>query len=142
MSKRAGLVRRGGERTAVLTHSENDMKVLMLILETPEDFANRNDNGPAAQAYWHEWQAYSQAVSDKVVGGNVLDAANTALTLRVRDGGRQVQDGPFAASKEALGGYMIFDVASMDEALELASTCPAAATGAIELRPIVPMDSM
>ena len=117
------------------------MKVMMLILETPEDFANRGD-GPAAQAYWQAWQSYSAAVNDKVVGGNVLADGSTAVTLRVRDGARQVQDGPFAASKEALGGYMIFDVASMDEALELASTCPAAATGAVELRPIVPLDSM
>ncbi|MCG8424466.1 MAG: YciI family protein [Proteobacteria bacterium] len=117
------------------------MKVMMLILESPEDFDNRG-GGPAAKAYWDQWKAYSQAVGDKVVGGNVLDRAETALTLRVRDGRRDVQDGPFADSKEALGGYMVFDVSSMDEALELAASCPAAANGAVELRPIVPMDAV
>ena len=117
------------------------MNVLMLILESPEDFAARGD-GPGAQAYWEKWQAYSQAVNDKVRGGNVLAGKETAVTLRVRDGSRQVQDGPHASSKEALGGYMIFEVASMEEALELAASCPAAESGAVELRPIVPMSAM
>ena len=117
------------------------MNVMMLILEAPADFESRGDS-PAATAYWQAWQSYSAAVNDKVVGGQVLNGPETAVTLRVRDGVRQVQDGPFAASKEALGGYMIFEVDSMEEALELASTCPAAASGAVELRPVVPMDAM
>ena len=113
------------------------MKVVMLIQETPKDFAERS--GPAADAYWGKWMAYSSAIGDKVVGGNILDGGGSAVTLRVRDGERQIQDGPFADSKESLGGYMIFDVESMDEALELASTCPAAETAAVELRPVVEM---
>lgn len=117
------------------------MKVLMLILETPEDFASRAP-GPAATEYWNAWKAYSEAVNDKVVGGNVLDGGQTAATIRVRGGERQIQDGPYADSKEALGGYMIFEVGSFEEAVELASTCPAAATGAVELRPIVDMSKM
>jgi len=115
------------------------MKVMMLILETPEDFDNRT-GGPAAQAYWEAWQSYSQAVSDKVVGGNILDVASKAATLRVRDGERQIQDGPYADSKESLGGYMIFEVDRFEEAVELAAPCPAALSGAVELRPIVSMD--
>ncbi len=115
------------------------MKVMMLILETPESFDHRNAEGPAAADYWNEWKAYTDTVNDKVVGGNILDKANTAATIRIRGGERQIHDGPFADSKEALGGYMIFEVESFDQAVELASTCPAAATGAVELRPIVPM---
>ncbi|MEM6931054.1 MAG: YciI family protein, partial [Myxococcota bacterium] len=76
------------------------------------------------------------------VGGNVLPDGSQATTIRVRGGERQIQDGPWADSKESLGGYMIFEVDTLDEAIELASTCPAAASGAVELRPIVPMDSM
>lgn len=117
------------------------MKVMMLILESPEDFANRG-GGPAAQEYWQAWQAYSEAVGPKTVGGNVLDRAETATTLRVRDGERQIQDGPYADSKEALGGYMIFEVDHFEEAVELASTCPAAVTGAVELRPLVDLSGM
>ncbi|MEM7141346.1 MAG: YciI family protein [Actinomycetota bacterium] len=113
------------------------MQVMMLIQETPADFADRN--GPAAEAYWGKWMAYSATLGDKVVGGNILDNATAGVTIRVRDGERQIQDGPFADSKEALGGYMIFEVESMDEAIELASTCPAAASAAVELRPTVDM---
>ncbi|MEM6955945.1 MAG: YciI family protein [Myxococcota bacterium] len=114
------------------------MKVMMLILETPEEFDKR-EPGPAAQAYWDAWKSYSGAVGDKVVGGNILGLASTAATLRVRNGERQIQDGPYADSKEALGGYMIFEVDKFDDAIELAAGCPAAATGAVELRPIVEM---
>lgn len=113
------------------------MQVMMLIQETPADFAERN--GPAAEAYWSKWMAYSAACGDKVVGGNVLDGDQPGVSIRVRDGERQIQDGPFADSKEVLGGYMIFEVDTMDEAIELAATCPAAATGAVELRPTVDM---
>ncbi|MEM9188117.1 MAG: YciI family protein [Myxococcota bacterium] len=117
------------------------MKVMMLILESPDDFKNRGDT-PAGKEYWAAWQAYSQTISDKLVGGNILAGVEAAATLRMRGGERVVQDGPFAESKEALGGYMIFEVESMDEALELAASCPAAATGAVELRPIVEMSAM
>ncbi|MEO1062769.1 MAG: YciI family protein [Actinomycetota bacterium] len=113
------------------------MKVVMLIQEHDDDFASRS--GPAAEAYWGAWMSYSGAIADKVVGGNVLDGPGDAVTLRVRSGERQIQDGPYADSKEALGGYMIFEVETMDEALELAASCPAAATGAVELRPVVEM---
>lgn len=113
------------------------MQVMMLIQETPEDFAERS--GPAAEAYWGKWMAYSESVGDKVVGGNVLGDGSTGVAITVRDGERQIQDGPFADSKEALGGYMIFDVASMDEAIELASSCPAASSGHVELRPVAGM---
>ena len=61
------------------------------------------------------------------------------MVISVRDGERQIEDGPFADSKESLGGYMIFDVESMEEAIELASNCPAAASARVELRPTVDM---
>jgi hypothetical protein len=54
----------------------------------------------------------------------------------LKDGQRRVQDGPFAESKEQLGGFMILDLPSIDEALEWAARCPAAATGAVEVRPV------
>lgn len=117
------------------------MKVTMLILETPENFDQRN-GGPGAQEYWDAWKSYSEAVGDKVVGGNVLAGKDAAITLRVRGGERQIQDGPFADSKEALGGYMVFEVKDMDEALALAASCPAAASGAVELRPVVDTPTM
>ncbi|MEM9561499.1 MAG: YciI family protein [Actinomycetota bacterium] len=115
------------------------MKVVMLIQESPEDFADRTS--PAAEKYWEKWMSYSGAVADKVVGGNVLAGPEGAVTLRFRDGERQIQDGPYADSKESLGGYMIFEVEDMDEALALADSCPAAASGAVELRPVMEMEA-
>lgn len=115
------------------------MKVMMLIQESAEDFDARGSQGPAAQAYWQLWQDYSAAVNDRTVGGNILDHSNRAVTISFKEGERQIQDGPFADSKEILGGYMIFEVETMDEAVQLASTCPCLPKGAVELRPLVEM---
>lgn len=115
------------------------MKVMMLIQESAEDFAMRSSEGPAAQAYWKLWQDYSEAVNDKVTAGNILGHSDQAVTIRFDGETRQVQDGPYADSKELLGGYMIFEVETMDQAIELASTCPSLPKGAVELRPLVEM---
>ena len=70
--------------------------------------------------------------------GLQLDAPETATTVRVQDGKTLTTDGPFAETKEALGGYLIFEAASLDAAIELAAQVPAARMGgAIEVRPIV-----
>ena len=71
------------------------------------------------------------------VNGHGLQLPHTATTLRQRDGQRQVQDGPFADSKEQLGGYFVIDVPRLDDALEWAARCPTAATGAVEVRPVM-----
>ena len=71
-----------------------------------------------------------------VGGGAPLKDAATATTVRLRDGRRHVQDGPYAEAKEQLGGFIILDVASLDAALGWAARCPAAALGAVEVRPM------
>jgi hypothetical protein len=71
------------------------------------------------------------------VSGDVLHPAHTAPTLRVRGGTRDIQDGPYAASKEQFGGYCIIDAPDLDAALRWAALCPAAASGAVEARPIL-----
>lgn len=85
------------------------------------------------------WEAYTKALVDAGVmrGGNALHARTTATTVRVRDGQRDIHDGPYADSKEELGGYFIIEVASLDDALLWAARNPAASTGAVEVRPIV-----
>ncbi len=72
-------------------------------------------------------------------GGNRLDASSTATTVRVRDGKRQSTDGPFAETKEQLGGYYIVQAKDLDEAIALAAKIPGARYGSIEVRPIPPM---
>lgn len=112
------------------------MHYAMFIYEPDSERAKGAD--PAtADAYWGSWVAYSRALSEAgvMVSGNGLQAHPAATTLRLRDGGRHVQDGPYADTKEQLGGYYILDVPDLDTALDWAARCPAAATGVIELRP-------
>ncbi len=81
-----------------------------------------------------EYMALSQA--DVTVGGDELDSVTTATTVRVRGDETLVTDGPFAESKEVLGGYYIFECDSIDEACTWAAKIPAAKHGAIEVRPL------
>ena len=85
------------------------------------------------------WIAYTQAMVDAGVmrGGNALKPGTTATTVRLRDGRRDVQDGPYIDSKEELGGYFVIEVAGLDEALQWAARNPAASYGAVEVRPVI-----
>jgi hypothetical protein len=72
-----------------------------------------------------------------LVAGDPLTNEGAATTVSVRDGRTLVTDGPFAETREHLGGYYVLDCRDLDEALELAALCPMAAQGAIEVRPVV-----
>ena len=77
--------------------------------------------------------------ADPNVSGKELDGRNTAKVVTIRDGERIVTDGPFAETKEVLGGIFLTDLPDLDEAIRLAALIPAAAgTGAIEIRPLMP----
>lgn len=113
------------------------MRYVMLIYETPADFASRTP--PENEPYVAAWRAYYRALVEAgayVAGGGALEEGGSATTIRVKGGQRHVQDGPFAEAKEQLGGFMILDCESLDAALEWAARCPAAATGAVEVRPM------
>ncbi len=112
----------------------------MLIMTEPEtEFAKRNDPQEAGP-YWGGWSAFIGAMrqSGIIVNGDGLEPPHTATTLRIRDGKRVVQDGPFADSKEQLGGYFIIDVPDLDAALEWAAKSPSASVGSVEIRPVMP----
>ena len=70
-------------------------------------------------------------------GGNALDSILTATTVRVRNGKAQTTDGPFAETKEQLGGFFLLDCKDLDQAIECAARIPGAAFGSIEIRPVV-----
>jgi hypothetical protein len=70
------------------------------------------------------------------LGGSPLHPSSSATTVRVRNGKRLVTDGPFAETREQLGGYMLIDVKDLDEALAIAARTSLAATGAVEIRPV------
>ena len=92
-----------------------------------------------AAADGEAWGAYTRALIEAgvLVGGNALHPPHTATTLRVRDGQRDIQDGPYAASKEQLGGYYVIEVPDLDAALRWAALNPAASLGAVEVRPVL-----
>ena len=84
------------------------------------------------------YNAYTEAVKSAgvLVGSNRLRPTNTATTVRVADGKTQVLNGPYAETKEQLGGYYLIDVPDLDAALSWAARCPGAEYGSIEVRPI------
>ena len=75
--------------------------------------------------------------ADPNVSGHELDGRNTAKVVRVRDGERIVTDGPFAETKEVVGGVFLVDLPDLDEAIRLAALVPVAEYGSLEIRPIV-----
>lgn len=115
------------------------MQYTLLFAEPAEEFAKR-DNPDLAPAYWGAWGSYVQAVeaSGIVVNGAGLQPPSTATMLRIRDGKRQIHDGPYPESKEILGGFFVIEVASLDVALEWAAKSPAAQSGSVEIRPVLP----
>lgn len=112
------------------------MNYTILIYENADGLALRTDPIKAA-AYWAAWPAYSKALQDAgvMVGGAGLELPDTATTFRLHDGKRQVQDGPYADTKEQLGGFYIINVPNLDTALEWAARVPAAPGSVIEVRP-------
>jgi hypothetical protein len=88
------------------------------------------------KAILDEYMAIGQTPG--IVGGHQLQGPETATTVRVQDGSTLTTDGPFAETKEAIGGYYLFEADDLDAAIELASRIPAARMGgAIEVRPVV-----
>ena len=85
--------------------------------------------------------AYSEALhkAGVVRGSNRLRPAQAATTVRLKSGKTEVLNGPYAETREQLGGYFLIDVPDLDAALSWAARCPTAATGTIEVRPIWPM---
>jgi hypothetical protein len=120
------------------SRKEKTMQFALLIFELPEAFAARNAD--ESDPYLGVWRAYYKTLVEAgvYVGGNPLQAPETATTVRLKDGKRRVQDGPCADTKEQLGGFTILELPSLDAALDWAARCPAASVGAVEVRPLSP----
>ncbi|HZU33280.1 MAG TPA: YciI family protein [Candidatus Angelobacter sp.] len=94
---------------------------------------------PEKQAIYKE---YGELIEDlkrtgKYLGGHELQPIATATTVRVRDGRKAITDGPFAETKEQLGGYFLVEASDLDDAMAIAARIPSAASGSIEVRPVV-----
>ena len=117
------------------------MQYMMLIHQgdtptprSPEAWATLSED--EQQAVYADYAAINQTPG--VTPGKGLDAPEMATTVRVKDGKTLTTDGPFVETKEALGGYLIFEADDLDAAIELAASIPAASMGgAIEVRPVV-----
>jgi hypothetical protein len=117
------------------------MKYMLLIHQgttptprSPDEWAKLSEE--EQQAVFADYQAINE--NPRVTPGMQLDEPDTATTVQVEDGKTLTTDGPFVETKEALGGYLIFEADDLDAAIELASRIPAARLGgAIEVRPIV-----
>ncbi|WP_428501794.1 YciI family protein [Pseudonocardia sp.] len=114
------------------------MKYMLLIYVTPATTApSPTDGARMMEAY----ESFNKAVAEAGVwiAGDALHGTDTATTVKVDDSGtRLVTDGPFAETREVLGGYYILDVPDLDSALDWAARCPGSQNGgSIELRPVV-----
>jgi len=118
------------------------MQYLLLIYNNERSWTELSQ--PDAQKLMGEYMSFTDAIakSGHYKGGNALQPTNTATTVRVREGKRQTTDGPFAETREQLGGYYLVDAADLDEAIKIAERIPGARTGGIEVRPIMPTPSM
>jgi hypothetical protein len=108
------------------------VKVLALIYGDEASWESASDE--EREAMIARYRAFGDAADGKIVDGAQLAPTRAATTVRVRNGETVVTDGPFAETKEQLGGFYLFEVESLDDAAELAAGIPAAAAGAVEVR--------
>jgi hypothetical protein len=114
------------------------MKYLLLIYDNEATFANLSQ---AEQLQiFEEYMDYSRRIKKdgNYVAGEALEPISTATSVRVKDGKTVTTDGPFAETREQLGGFYLVEAKDLDEAIKLATGIPAARTGTIEVRPIMP----
>jgi hypothetical protein len=113
------------------------MKYLLLIYDSE---ATLEKMKPEEQAkMYQEYGQFTKEITDsgKNLGGHQLTPVSTATTVRVREGRRVTTDGPFAETKEQLGGFYLIEAKDLDEAIAIAGRIPSAKVGSIEVRPIV-----
>jgi hypothetical protein len=136
----AAAVRRqdtSGGSAAAPNGGGTDVKYLALIYGSSESWESMSSE--EQEAMRDQYRAFAEDADRRgvLVGGFELEPASTATTLRSSDNGPMVTDGPFAETKEQLGGYFLLECPSLDDAIELASKIPAAQHGgAVEVRPV------
>jgi hypothetical protein len=111
------------------------MQYLLLIYENEKRYAK---GYPADEM--KGYQEFGVEFASAIKGGNALQPTTTATTVRVREGKRLTTDGPFAETKEQLGGYYLVEARDLDHAIQMAGKIPGAQTGSIEVRPIMKFD--
>jgi len=112
------------------------MKYLCLIYDDEKKWQTMSK--AEADAYMGEYFAFTDGIkgSGHYIGGNALQPVHTATTVRSRNGKLSTTDGPFAETKEQLGGYYLIEARDLNDALQVAQKIPSVRTGSIEVRPI------
>jgi hypothetical protein len=120
---------------------EEPMQYLCLIYDDEKSWQKFSQ--AEAQQIMGEFHAYTESIkkSGHYVGGNALQPTQTATTVRVRQGKVATTDGPFAETKEQLGGYYLVEARDLNEAIQVAARIPGARLGCIEVRPIMEFKS-
>ncbi len=108
------------------------MQYLLLIYENEKRFESGYQPKELA-----EYRTFGQEYAKQIQAGKALKPTATATTVKLREGKRLVTDGPFAETKEQLGGFYLVDARDIDEAIQMASQIPAARFGSVEVRPIM-----
>ena len=113
------------------------MKYMLLIHDDEKAWGKLSD--AERQKIYAEYGAFSAELraAGQYLAGSQLQPTSTATSVRLRDGKRLVTDGPFAETREQLGGYYLVEAKDLNEAIQVASKIPAARNGSIEVRPIV-----
>jgi hypothetical protein len=130
------LSKRGNRR---LIPKEKTMKYMLLIYSDEKAWTEgeREQCFEESTALTHELHKQG-----KFLGASPLHPVATATSVRVRQGKRQVTDGPFTETREQLGGYFLIDAANLDDALDIAGRVPAATKGTVEVRPVLELDGL
>ena len=113
------------------------MQYLMLLYG--DEAMDANMSKAEMDAWMGEWFAYDKAIREAGIStaGEALHPTSTATTVRVREGKPVSTHGPFAETKEQLGGFYVLNCESLDQAIEWAAKCPGARVGSVEVRPIM-----
>ena len=116
------------------------MKYLCLIYDDEKKWETMSK--AEADAYMGEYFAFTNDIkaSGHYIAGNALQPVHTATTVRSRNGKLSTTDGPFAETKEQLGGYYLIEARDLNDALQVARKIPSVRTGSIEVRPIQEFD--
>ena len=114
------------------------MRYVLLIYtnETQDSQMNPQEQAAIMAGY----NAFGEEYKDKITGGEALLPTSSATTVRVREGKTLSTDGPFAETKEQLGGYYLVNAENLDEAMQIAAHIPGANHGSIEVRPVMEFD--
>jgi hypothetical protein len=116
------------------------MRYALLIYANEQEWADQTEE--QSQAANQEYMAFTKDIIDRglMKGGEALQPTATATTVRVRDGETLTTDGPFAETKDQLGGFYLIDCKDLDEAIEVAARIPDVRRGSIEIRPVLEVD--